>query len=248
MTGARLGLLRLPRLVEVERAPATPQPHLGHGIAIGDNARGACVLQDVVAGIVCAYDPVTGARTDEVEVPCAQDPLTPGLVAVDESGRRALVMSARSLHADTSLMLVDLDARTATPVHTLDGPGWLVGAFGTRSIVVCAQRLGNDPLFSVIFHGKRVWSAAGMQQPSLPAPLSDDVLAVLLCPAPDAITLTGPSSLCVLDLVHGTLAPLVAAQGSRVRLMNDVLVVDGGAETVRARIAADAQRSMGPSP
>lgn len=239
MTSARLGAHRLPSVVEVTRSPAPASPPTARGLAVGDNGRGAVVLLDVNAGIVCALQRDTGVRVDEVKVPCAQDPLTPGLVAVDESGRRALVMASRTMHGDSSLFCVNLDARTAEPMHTLHGPGWLVGAFGRKSIAVCEQRLGDAPTFSVFVQGKRVWSAAGMQQPCVPAFLDDDVLALVVCPSPDAVTLTGPGSLCALDLVHGTLAPLTAAEGSRVRVEDParlVLVVEGGSETVRVRL------------
>jgi hypothetical protein len=236
VNSARLGVHRLPTVVDVTRAPAPRRPAPTRGLAIGTNGRGARIVLDVNAGVVAALDEA-GVRTDDVAVACAQDPLTPGLVAVDDAGRRALVMSSRTLHEDSTLLLVDLDAHTAKPVHALAGPGWIVGAFGRESLVVVEQRLGAAPAFRVVVDGRVVWSLPGMQQPSLPALLDDELLALLVCPAPDPVTLTGPSSLCVLDLVHGTLAPLLPAEGCAVRWAEGVLVVEGGAEIVRVRVA-----------
>lgn len=237
MTSAQLGLKRLPAVTAVERlaVPAPTSP--GRGLSLGVAGPGTrAVLLDVNEGIVCAFDTATGARSDAVPVPTRQDPLTPGLVAVDDSGRRALVMAARQMHADPALLLVDLDRKTSEVVHALDGPGWLVGAFSARGVVVCEQRLGDEPRFSVLLGGKRVWSIEGMQPPCVPAAWSDEVLALVVCPRPDALTGTGATALCVLDVVGKSLAPLTPAAGTAVRKEGDALVVEGGPELVRVRL------------
>lgn len=234
---------RLPALRTVERAPATSEPRPPRGQVYGEGG-GVRVVFDVVEGTasVLAAD---GKRTRSVSVPCAHDPLTPGLVAVDDAGKRALVMGALSPHGDAWLVRVDFEREERETLHMAQGPSWVVGGFLTapskRGAVVLEQRLGESPRFSVIVKGKRVWRVDGMQQPCVPCALPDDVLALVVCPQPDASTGTGPSSLCVLDLTSGTLAALCPAAGTRVRLVETgkerALVVDGGRETVRVVLA-----------
>jgi hypothetical protein len=231
----RLGVARLPVVKGVERVAAAPAARLARGIAVGSNARGAQVVLDVNRSEVFALD-AAGHAGPSVAVRTAQDPITPGLVAVDDTGRRALVMSCEEMHGSPSLVLVDLDAKTVEPVHHLDGPGWVTGGFGNKAPLVCEQRLGDEPRFSVLVGGKRVWSVEGMQQPCVPAMLDDHVALLVVCPKPDPMTGTGDGALCALDLVSGTLAPLCPAEGRRVHVDGDSIVVDGGGEIVRAKL------------
>lgn len=229
----RLAVAKLPTVRSVERTPATRERG-ERGIARGTNAKGDVVVFDVARGTITRNDdaPITLAG--------AQDPSAPGLIAVDDDGKRALVLCARSEHGDPALVLVDLDARVTETVRSFDGPGWLCGGFaGQRGqvIVVCEQRLGERAKFSVIVNGKSVWSIDGMQPPCVPVRVRDDVIALLACPSPDAVTGTGPTSLVALDLASGATAVLATpAQGKRVRLDEGALLVEGGIETVRVTL------------
>jgi hypothetical protein len=226
----RASIAALPVAKSVERTPA--QRERGeHGVARGSNAKGDVVAFDVARGTLTRNGdaPITLAG--------AQDPSTPGLVAVDDDGLRALVLCARSEHGDPSLVLVHLDARTTETVRSFDGPGWLCGGFAGKQLVACEQRLGDKPKLSVIVGNRTVWSVDGMQPPCVPVRVRDDVVALLACPAPDAVSGTGPTSLVVLDLNTGTIAALAPAQGKRVRLDDGALVVEGGTETVRVMLA-----------
>lgn len=230
----RAGIARLPAAKSVERAPA--QRERGeHGIARATNARGDVVLFDVTRGALTRNSDVA------ITLAGAQDPATPGLVALDDDGKRALVMCARAAHGDPQLVLVDLDARSTTTVRSFEGNGWLCGGFvgvAGKTIVACEQRLGEKPKFTVAVGARSVWSADGMQPPCVPVRVKDDVIALLACVAPDAVTGTGPTSLVVLDLASGAVASLAPAQGRRVRMAaNDVIVVEGGPETVRVTLA-----------
>lgn len=227
----RLAVTKLPTVRAVERTPATRERG-EHGIARASNAKGDVVVFDVARGTITRNDdaPITLAG--------AQDPSTPGLAALDDDGKRALVLCARAEHGDPALVLVDLDARATETVRSFEGPGWLCGGFAGKQIVACEQRLGERAKFSVIVGGKSVWSIDGMQQPCVPVRVRDDVIALLACPAPDAVTGTGPTSLIALDLASGAIATLASpAQGKRVRLADGgALVVEGGPETVRVTL------------
>ncbi|MDP2345271.1 MAG: hypothetical protein Q8O67_30280 [Deltaproteobacteria bacterium] len=241
----RLGLQTLPAAGVVERsavAPALVEGGRINGRAIGENARGDKILVDVVNGFVCRLD-ASGTEGPHIAIACAQDPLTPGLVGVDDVGSRALVLSARSMHGDPSLVLVDLDTGTTETVRAFAGPGWIVGGFagpragGRASVVSCEQHLGDAPRFSVVVNAKSVWSSEAMQPPCVPIAVKDNVVALLLCVQPDPVSGTGPTSVCVLDLVTGTLQPLARAGGTRLRLEDGAIVVDGGRERVRIALA-----------
>jgi hypothetical protein len=228
----RVGLARLPMVRDVERAPA--QRERGeHGVARGSNAKGdVTVVFDVARGTLTRNDdaPITLAG--------AQDPSAPGLVAVDDEGKRALVLCARAEHGDPALVLVDLDARATETVRSFEGPGWLCGGFAGKHVVACEQRLGERAKFSVIVANRTVWSVDGMQPPCVPVRVRDDVVALLACTTPDAVTGTGPTSLVALDLASGAIAVLATpAQGKRVRVDASAIVVEGGAENVRVTFA-----------
>lgn len=236
---SRVAMSRLPVVASVERGPAAPLPDPGRGRALGMNARGDAVLQDVVAGTVCRWDLAAAAPIgDPVAVPCAQDPLTPGLVAVDDSGARALVMACDAHHGDPALVLVDLAAKGARTLRRFSGDGWVVGGFFGAHVVCCHQHLGrgDDPRFTVLLDDKPVWSVGGMQTPCVPARVTAEVLALVVCPQPSALTFTGPSALCALDVASGSLAPLAAASGTRVTCADDAITVDGGVESARVRL------------
>lgn len=222
----RLGLTKLPTVSSVERTP-TERERGERGVAVGVNARGDRVRFDVARGML--------SRNDEAPFTLAgaQDPLTPGLVAVDDDGKRALVLASRSMHADPALVLVDLDAHATEIVRSFDGPGWLCGGFAGKQVVVCEQRLGERPRFSVIVKGKAVWGVDGMQQPCVPVQVNDDVIALLVCLTPDTITGTGASALVALDLASGAVSSLAPAEGKRVRMEGGAVVVEGGTERVR---------------
>ncbi len=232
---SRLATARLPIAKGVEREKVARAPAPGRGTSIGENARGDRVLHDVVEGFVAQLDEGGKPRT-KVALACAQDPITPGLVAVSDDGARALVMACREMHGEPSLMLVDFPAARATTVRSFEGPGWVVGGFLGDKVVCLVQRLGDEPTFSVWLGDKCVWSVAGLQQPCVPARVSDEVLALLVCPKPDELTLTGPSSLCVLDVTSSALAPLAPAAGTRVMARAGELSVDGGSERVTVKI------------
>lgn len=227
----RLAFAKLPTVARVLRTKAVPAP-AERGVAVGANARGDVVVRfDVERG--------TLVRNDDAAIPLAgaQDPATPGLVAVDDDGGRALVMCAGSMHGDPSLVLVDLVARTTQVVRSFEGPGWVCGGFAGKQVIACEQRLGDRPRFNVVVAGKTVWSVDAMCPPSVPVRVRDDVVALLSCGAVDPITGTGPAALIALDLVSGTTAVLTPAAGWRVRLDGDALVVEGGRETVRVLLA-----------
>lgn len=227
----RLAVTKLPTARAVERAAA--QRERGeHGIARATNAQGDVVVFDVVRGTLTRNDdaPMTLAG--------AQDPSAPGLVSVDDEGKRALVLCARAEHGDPALVLVDLDARVTETVRSFEGPGWLCGGFAGKQLVACEQRLGERAAFSVIVNGKSVWSVNGMQPPCVPVRVRDDVIALLACATPDAVTGTGPTSLIAIDLASGAIAVLATpAQGKRVRMDDGVIVVEGGPETVRVTLS-----------
>ena len=226
----RASIARLPIAASVERTPAQ-RDRGAHGSARGTNERGDVVVFDVAHGTITRNDdaPITLAG--------AQDPSTPGLVAVDDDGKRALVLCARAEHGDPSLVLVDLEERVTETIRSFDGPGWLCGGFAGKQVVACEQRLGERAKFSVIVNSKTVWSVDGMQSPCVPVRVRDEVIALLACPTPDAVSGTGPTSLVVLDLASGSIAALAPAQGTRVRLHESALLVEGGIETVRITLA-----------
>lgn len=230
----RLALRKLPAVAAVERT-ATPKERSEAGVAFGTNAKGDRVRFDVARGTI------TRNHDAPFTLAGAQDPLTPGLVAVDDEGRRALLLASRSLHADPALVLVDLELRASESVRSFDGPGWLVGGFAGAQIVVCEQRLGDKPRFSITVNGRSAWSVEGMQQPCVPVRVREDVIALLLCLAPEAVTGTGPSALVAVDLASGAVSLLAPAEGTRVRLEESAaaraLIVEGGSERVRVVLA-----------
>jgi hypothetical protein len=226
----RLGIAALPTVVDVARAPAARAAHRP-GTAIGSSGATRVIL-DVIAGTIA----VEGRPEAPIALVCAQDPLTPGVVAVSVDGTRAIVMTARKAHGDPTLVVVDFTARSIDTVHAFDGRGWLAGGFAGARIVACEQRLGDAPRFTVLVGGKRVWSIDAMVAPCAPVSLGGDVVALLACTHPDALTFTGPSVLCALDLTSGTLAELTHAEGTRLSIEGAAVVVDGGAETVRVAL------------
>ena len=228
---SRLATSRLPTAKKVARAKVERPPSPGRGKSVGENANGQRVLHDVVDGVVARLD-AAGQPRDTIKVPCAQDPITPGLVAVSDDGNRALVMACKEHHGEPALVLVDFTKGTATTVRSFAGPGWVVGGFLGDRVLCLAQRLGDEPQLSVWLGDKCVWSVAGMQQPCVPARVAPEVAALVVCPAPDELTLTGPSSLCALDVTSGALAPLAPATGTRVLVKDGALVVEGGVERV----------------
>lgn len=232
---SRLATSRLPVAKGVAREQVARAPSPGRGKCMGENARGDRVVQDVVDGVVGRLD-ANGQLKDTVKVACGQDPLTPGLVAVNDDGSRALVMSCKEEHGEASLVLVDFAKGSATTVRSFSGSGWVVGGFLGDKVVCLAQRLGDEPQLSIWLGDRCVWSVAGMQQPCVPARVSAEVLALVVCAKPNELTLTGPSSLCALDVVSGALAPLVPASGTRVLARSGALVVDGGGELVTVNI------------
>ncbi|OGQ26211.1 MAG: hypothetical protein A2138_17965 [Deltaproteobacteria bacterium RBG_16_71_12] len=232
---SRLATSRLPVAKGVTREQTVRAPSPGPGKSVGQNQRGDRVVQDVVDGVVARLD-ANGQPVDTVQVACAQDPLTPGLVAVSDDGLRALVMSCQEMHGEASLVLVDFSNKSATTVRSFAGPGWVVGGFLGDKVVCLAQRLGDEPQLSLWLGDKCAWSAVGMQQPCVPARVSAEVLALVVCPKPDELTLTGPPSLCALDVTSGALAPLTPASGTRVLARPGELVVEGGLERVVVEI------------
>lgn len=228
---SRLATSRLPVVKKVTREKTARPASPGRGKSVGENAKGDRVLVDVVDGVVARLDAAGQPRTT-VKVPCAQDPITPGLVAVSDDGERALVMACTEHHGEPALVLVDFAKGSATTVRSFAGLGWVVGGFLGDKVLCLAQRLGDEPELSVWLGDKRVWSAAGMQQPCVPARVSAEVAALVLCPTPDELTRTGPSSLCALDVTSGALAPLAPAAGTRVVVRDGALIVEGGVERV----------------
>lgn len=226
----RASIARLPTVKSVERTPAVRDRREPVGVVVGSNARGDRVVFDVVKGTVRHNDdePITLAGS--------QDPTTPGLVAVDDDGKRALVMCARAAHGDPSLVVIDLDKRATEVVRQFDGPGWMCGGFVGKQIVVCEQR---GPKFSVVVGARVVWTVDAMQQPCVPVRVRDDVVALLACTKPDPVTGTGPTSLVVLDLASGALAELAPADGKRVLVLasEGAVVVEGGRERLKVTLS-----------
>lgn len=242
MSLQRLGLSRLPlRPREVERAPAPPPAARERGVVVAHHGL-ATVRLDVNAGRLDRLDPATGEVRASIAIACAQDPLTPGLVALDARGQRALVMAARAAHGDPTLVLADFAAGTTDVVHAFEGPGWLVGGFCGRddaTLLVLEQRLGDDPRFRVLAlkaAPRELLVLRGTQPACVPCGVGDALIALVLCPAPDPLTLTGPPSLCLLDIASRHLVALAPAEGTGVRTHGDALVVEGGRERVTVRL------------
>ncbi len=223
----------LPKAAKVERSAVEPErPQRGVAAGVGGPAGApVTVTLDVAAGSVS-----DGKKT--VKVDARQDPLTPGVVGVDDGGAQALVMASRGMHKDPALVLVDLRTERATVVHAFDGPGWVAGGFCSGDVVVCEQVLGDAPRYSLLVKGRRVLSVEGMQAPCVPVEIDDHMVAVLLCLRPDPMTFTGPTSLCVVDLQSGAAVPLAPAAGTRVSRAGGAVVVEGGAERVVVTLAA----------
>ena len=236
----RLGLQRLPQVIQSERLASEVVRVFPRGFVFGENRSGACIFFDVNAGEVGRLDPNTGLRSDVMKVPAQQDPMTPGLVGVDESGHRALIMVSDAYHGVPALWEVDLQAQTHRVCHQAEAPGWVVGAYMPDALLVLEQRQGEQPLFRIHRKGQCILELAGLQSPCLPVAWSEDVYLLLLCLEPDPYTGTGPTQLCALDAVHGTLSGLLPAAGPRLSVVGDVAVVEGGAEHVTATLRAGA--------
>lgn len=236
----RLGLHRLPQVVQSERQPAAAVKLFPRGFVFGENRRGDCIFFDLHAGEVGHLNLATGQRSDVMHVPSQQDPLTPGLVSVDESGKRALLMIADTFHGPPSLWEVDLSTQAHRVCHRSEEPGWLVGAYLPDALVVLEQRLGDRPMFRIYRNEGCIWESESLQNPCVPVAWSTDIYLLLLCLEPDPYTGTGPTQLCALDAIHGTLAGLLPAKGSRLSVRGDVAFVEGGEEHVHAKLRAGA--------
>lgn len=227
--------------IERSAAPETTEKH-ERGVTEGRNAAGVVVRLDVQKGALRRND------DDVIALSCQQDPLTPGLVAVDDAGQRALVLAARAPHGDPQLVLVDLAQRSQQVVRSFEGPGWLCGGFAgsgaAGAIVVVEQRLGDAPRFSVLVldqgansTARPVWSIEAMAQPSIPVAIDDDVVALVAVTNVAALTQTGDRAVIALDLKSGALAVLSKTDGDTVRVERSgeevVVVVDGGRERLR---------------
>jgi hypothetical protein len=235
----RLAIHKLPQLVKTDMEAASSPATAARGLAFGKNSSGQTAFLDVKAGQVGSIDHKTGERSRVVTIRCHQDPLTPGLLALDDAGNNVLVMASQSLHADAALLQVNLETQKVDTVHQLQGPGWLAGAFMPEGIVILEQKLGEEPVFSVIQNGQTLWTCAGAQSPILPAAWSNEVYLFLLCPEPNPLTGTGPTQLCALDIVQGVLAPLVPAQGNHIRVDGELVTVEGGHQILRAHLKSD---------
>lgn len=238
----RLGLHRLPQVVRSERLVSDTVRVFPRGFVFGENRSGACIFFDVNSGEVGRLDPESGLRSDVMKVPAQQDPMTPGLVGVHESGDRALIMIADAFHGIPSLWEVDLQTQTHRVCHRGEAPGWLVGAYMPEALLVLEQRQGQgqEPCFRIHRDGKCIYELAGLQNPCLPVAWSDEIYLLLLCLEPDPYTGTGPTQLCALDAVHGTLTGLLSASGPRLSIEGNVAIVEGGAEHVHATLRAGA--------
>lgn len=236
----RLGLHRLPQVVQSERFPSRTPRVFPRGFALGQNRRGACIFLDLNAGEVGRLELASGHRSDVMPVPAQQDPLTPGLVGVDETGDRALIMVSDSFHGPPVLWEVDLRNQSHRVCHRSEAPGWVVGAYLADALVVLEQRLGERPLFRVYRNESCVWESESLQNPCMPVAWSSDIYLLLLCLEPDPYTRTGPTQLCALDVVHGTLAGLLPAAGRRLAVQGDMAIVEGGEEHVHATLRAGA--------
>jgi hypothetical protein len=191
----------------------------GNAFGVAAAAPVAVVL-DVVEGRVRSVDLSRGESRDVCALSCAQDPMTPGVVAVRDDGAFALVMQASSPHADAALVQIDLARGSHERVHALAGPGWLAGGFAGEQVVVCEQRLGDAPRFRVLVDAQERLSTEALQQPCAPIAWHDDVALLLGS--------NGESSLVLLQ--GGAACP---ASGTRLRKEGDAIVVEGGRQALR---------------
>jgi len=234
----RLAIHKLPQVVKSELEPAASKMPSSRGLAFAKNLSGQTAFFDVHTGQVGYIDHETGERSKMVTINCNQDPLMPGMLALDEAGDKVILMASKSEHGDASLLQVNLESQNVDTLHQLEGPGWLAGAYMPEGIVILEQKLGESPVFSVIQNGQTLWSCPGTQSPSLPVAWSPEVYLLLVCPEPNPLTGTGPMQLCALDIVQGALAPLLPADGNHIRVDGEQVTVEGGTKTLRAQLSS----------
>jgi len=232
----RLSTHQLPKLLSSEVISGSPDTNIGRGVIVGANEAGQTAFMDVEGQEAGLIDLRTGERSNVVKVASFQDPLTPGLISIDPSGQKILVMLRASMHADPSLVEVDLNQAQTRTVHAFDGPGWLAGAYMPDGITILEQRLGESPVFSIIRKGQTVWTCEGTQPPVFPAAWTKELYLLLVCPNPNPLTGTGPNELCALDIVHGALTPIVEAEGHRIKIGEEDVIIEGDRQSYRVRM------------
>jgi hypothetical protein len=198
------------RYVVVDEGPRAN----GNAFGVGG---GRVVVLDVVEGRVRV---IADDVRDVCSLSCAQDPMTPGVVSVRDDGKFALVMQAKEPHADVSLVRVNLDSGSVEQVHALSGPGWVVGGFAGNRVVVCEQRLGDEPRFRVLVDGEARFETEAMQQPCAPVEWQGEIALLLGS--------NGEMSLHMLE--SGAICP---ASGTRLRVEGEALIVEGGREALK---------------
>lgn len=168
----------------------------------------------------------------EVRQEAAQDPVTPGLVGVHPSGRRALVMACRSAHGDPQLVEIDRTSGAVSVKAAFDGPGWIVGGYFANGLLVAEQRLGDTPRHRLHYNGRTVFERVGFQPPCVPAAFDRDIFVTVATLAPDPLTHSGPTEVCLVHLPSGAVRALAPVRGTRITVDGDVVIVDGRDERV----------------
>ena len=159
-------------------------------------------------------------------IECFQDPITPGPLAVDEEGKRVLLLSRAARFTDSRLLEVNLVTGEQITQHHSDGPGWLMGQFVKDEVIVFEQQLGEDPFFWVRRRNKIIWESRGTQPMVLPQIWSDQFIIMLACPNPNPLTGDGPTQLCALDFRRGAIFPLVSIEGKRLAIDGNIVRVE----------------------
>ena len=159
-------------------------------------------------------------------IDCYQDPITPGPLAVDETGNRVLLLSRAARFTDNRLLEVNLVTGEQTTHHQHAGPGWLMGQFVKDEVLVFEQRLGEEPVFLVRRRDKTIWESQGTQPMVLPQIWSHQFIIMLACPNPNPLTGSGPTQLCALDFRTGVIFPLVSIEGKRLSVDGNIIRVE----------------------
>jgi hypothetical protein len=225
------GAPALPKTVDVVDGPSV-KAH-----AYGCAARAPIVVAfDVKTGDVRTIDLASNAVSDVVKLATKQDPQVPGPVSVNDDGTRALVMVSGSAHGDAALHEIDLAAKTHARVHGPVSKGAVCGTWWGKQLVVCEHSAGDDTKLRVFLGGKLIFERAGMHPHSVPVPISDAHMAIVLVPQVDEITGTGDPHVCLLDKA-GTFTQLAPVDGARVRTDGNAIVVEGGRSVTRVVLA-----------
>ncbi|MEE2902787.1 MAG: hypothetical protein VYC39_10675 [Myxococcota bacterium] len=159
-------------------------------------------------------------------IDCYQDPITPGPLAVDQEGKRVLLMSRAARFTDSRLLEVNLITGEQITHYQHAGPGWLMGQFVKDEIIVFEQRLGEEPVFLVWRRDKTIWESRGTQPMVLPQIWSDPFILMLACTNPNPLTGSGPTQLCALDFRTGVIFPLASIEGERLSVDGNIIRVE----------------------